>query len=43
MRIAQASDFDLVGELLDEPEGKKQGRKVALKVIGGGSGETRWQ
>ena len=43
VRIAQASDFDLVGELLDEPERKKQGRKVALKVIGGGSGETRWQ
>jgi ribosomal protein S12 methylthiotransferase len=43
VRIAQASDFDLVGELLDEPAAKKQGRKVALKVIGSGGGETRWQ
>jgi ribosomal protein S12 methylthiotransferase len=42
VRIAQASDFDLVGELLDEPA-KRHPRKVALKVIGGGSGETRWQ
>ena len=42
VRIAQASDFDLVGELLDEPT-RRPGRKVALKVIGGGSGETRWQ
>ena len=42
VRIAQASDFDLVGELLDQPS-RKPGRKVALKVISGGSGETRWQ
>jgi ribosomal protein S12 methylthiotransferase len=42
VRIAQASDFDLVGELLDERSGKP-GRRVALKVIGSGSGETRWQ
>ncbi len=42
VRIAQASDFDLVGELLDAPT-RRPGRKVALKVIGGGSGETRWQ
>ncbi len=42
VRIAQASDFDLVGELLDEPS-KGRPRKVALKVIGGGSSETRWQ
>src|ERR1700722_11787465 len=42
VRIVQASDWDLVGELLDE--GKPEtGRRVALKVIGGGSGETRWQ
>jgi ribosomal protein S12 methylthiotransferase len=42
VRIAQASDFDLVGELLDEPS-QRPGRKVALKVLAGGSGETRWQ
>lgn len=42
VRITQASDFDLVGELLDEPA-KRHPRRVALKVIGGGSGETRWQ
>jgi ribosomal protein S12 methylthiotransferase len=42
VRIAQASDFDLVGELLDQPS-RKPGRKVALKVISGSSGETRWQ
>jgi ribosomal protein S12 methylthiotransferase len=42
VRIAQASDFDLVGELQDQP-GRRPGRKVALKVISGSSGETRWQ
>jgi len=42
VRITQASDFDLVGELLDEPS-KKPHRKVALKVLGGSGGETRWQ
>jgi ribosomal protein S12 methylthiotransferase len=42
VRIAQASDFDLVGELLDQPS-RKPGRKVALKVISGSSRETRWQ
>ena len=42
VRIAQASDFDLVGELQDEP-GERLPRRVALKVLGGPSGEPRWQ
>jgi ribosomal protein S12 methylthiotransferase len=42
VRISQASDFDLVGELLDQPA-KRAPKKVALKVLGHGSGETRWQ
>lgn len=48
VRVTQASDFDLVGELLDAPDparGAGAGsRKVSLKVVGTGShGETRWQ
>ena len=43
VRIAQASDWDLVGELLDEPTVKRAPKKVALKVIGSGTSETRWQ
>lgn len=42
VRITQASDFDLVGDLLDAP-GKKPSKKVALKVLGHGPGEPRWQ
>jgi ribosomal protein S12 methylthiotransferase len=41
VRIAQASDWDLVGELLDEP-GLAPPKRVALKLIGE-SRETRWQ
>jgi ribosomal protein S12 methylthiotransferase len=41
VRIAQASDWDLVGELLDEP-GVAPPKRVALKLIGE-SRETRWQ
>ena len=41
VRITQASDYDLVGELLDEPT-KGAHKRVQLKVIGH-SGETRWQ
>jgi ribosomal protein S12 methylthiotransferase len=42
VRVVQASDWDLVGELLDEGEAKKPAKKVALRVLGG-SAETRWQ
>ncbi|HEY8038372.1 MAG TPA: 30S ribosomal protein S12 methylthiotransferase RimO [Polyangiaceae bacterium] len=42
VRIVQASDWDLVGELLDEPTGRPP-KKVSLRVLGGSSGETRWQ
>ncbi len=46
VRITQASDWDLVGELLDdgERESATQGLagRVALKVIGGPA-EKRWQ
>lgn len=41
MRVAQASDWDLVGDLIDEP-GEAPPKRVALKVIGGAQ-ETRWQ
>jgi ribosomal protein S12 methylthiotransferase len=41
VRIAQASDWDLVGELLDEP-GASRPKRVALKVLGAPR-ETRWQ
>jgi ribosomal protein S12 methylthiotransferase len=34
VRISQASDYDLVGELLDENGAKKKPRRVALKVLG---------
>ncbi len=47
VRIAQSSDWDLVGELLDEgrpkaPPTRESQRRVALKVIGGPA-EKRWQ
>ena len=45
VRIVQASDWDLVGELQDQP-GRGPAKRVALKVIGsshGQSGQTRWQ
>ena len=41
VRVDQASDWDLVGELVDEPMRRPRGR-VALKVLGG-AGEPRWQ
>jgi ribosomal protein S12 methylthiotransferase len=49
VRVTQASDFDLVGDLLDAPakHAEAGGRKVSLKVLGGsaggGHGEPRWQ
>jgi ribosomal protein S12 methylthiotransferase len=43
VRIVQASDFDLVGDLLDDPAPQASARpKVALKVLGSSS-ETRWR
>jgi ribosomal protein S12 methylthiotransferase len=44
VRIVQASDWDLVGELLDEgaPAAPGAARRVSLKVIGAAR-ETRWQ
>jgi ribosomal protein S12 methylthiotransferase len=44
VRITQSSDWDLVGELLDDPATARQRetRRVALKVIGGPAGK-RWQ
>jgi ribosomal protein S12 methylthiotransferase len=42
VRITQASDWDLVGDLLDEPKSPAP-RKVSLKVIGTSHGEPRWQ
>jgi ribosomal protein S12 methylthiotransferase len=44
VRIAQASDWDLVGELVDEANAheRPRERRVALKVIGGPA-EKRWQ
>jgi ribosomal protein S12 methylthiotransferase len=41
VRIAQASDWDLVGELVDSPRAAPP-RRVALKVLGG-SEASRWQ
>jgi ribosomal protein S12 methylthiotransferase len=43
VKIVQASDWDLVGELQDEPVAPRKAGRVALKVLGGSSGETRWQ
>jgi ribosomal protein S12 methylthiotransferase len=42
VRIAQASDWDLVGDLVDETRGPMPNRRVSLKVIGEVR-ETRWQ
>jgi len=45
VRIVQASDWDLVGELLDEgdsPAPAPPARRVSLKVVGSAR-ETRWQ
>ncbi len=42
VRITQASDWDLVGDLLDESKHSAP-RKVSLKVIGTSHGEPRWQ
>lgn len=42
VRITQASDWDLVGDLLDEST-RPAPRKVSLKVLGTGHGEPRWQ
>jgi ribosomal protein S12 methylthiotransferase len=46
VRVVQASDWDLVGELIDDaaPADPVAGRRVSLKVIGSAtSRETRWQ
>jgi ribosomal protein S12 methylthiotransferase len=46
VRIDQASDWDLVGELLDAaPDQAASPKRVALKVLGHGrhEGEARWQ
>jgi ribosomal protein S12 methylthiotransferase len=44
VRIVQASDWDLVGELLDEGSAARPsaGRRISLKVIGSAR-ESRWQ
>jgi ribosomal protein S12 methylthiotransferase len=42
VRVVQASDWDLVGELADEGPRAPQPRRVSLKVLGGAS-EPRWQ
>jgi hypothetical protein len=42
VRIAQASDWDLVGDLVDEAGGPMPNRRVSLKVIAEPR-ETRWQ
>jgi ribosomal protein S12 methylthiotransferase len=41
VRVVQASDWDLVGELVDEPHSVPR-QRIALKVIGGAN-EARWQ
>jgi ribosomal protein S12 methylthiotransferase len=44
VRITQASDWDLVGELLDDGDAAPRPNKVALKVLGAGpKSEPRWQ
>jgi len=42
VRIVQASDWDLVGELEDDAA-LVPPRRVALTVLGSGGGEMRWQ
>jgi ribosomal protein S12 methylthiotransferase len=42
VRITQASDWDLVGDLLDQPSTVAT-RRVSLKVLRGGVSEPRWQ
>jgi ribosomal protein S12 methylthiotransferase len=41
VRIEQASDWDLVGQLVDDPRDAPR-KRIALKVIGGAR-EARWQ
>jgi hypothetical protein len=45
VRIVQASDWDLVGELIDDVTASSAApRRVALRVLAGASGsEPRWQ
>jgi ribosomal protein S12 methylthiotransferase len=43
VRIVQASNWDLVGELVDEPRAAPRAKRVALKVIASGPHEARWQ
>jgi ribosomal protein S12 methylthiotransferase len=46
VRVVQASDFDLVGDLIDEgaaSAGPPPRAKVALKVLGSSSAEPRWR
>jgi ribosomal protein S12 methylthiotransferase len=33
VRVDQATDYDLTGELIDQPERPKKKRRVALKVV----------
>ena len=42
VKITQSSDWDLVGELLDAPAGRRPRKQVSLKVIGSPT-EKRWQ
>jgi ribosomal protein S12 methylthiotransferase len=42
VRVVQASDWDLVGELIDEGPKAPAPRRVTLKVVGAAR-ETRWQ
>lgn len=37
VRVTQASDYDLVGDVLDEAPSPKRPRRVSLKVIAGGA------
>lgn len=42
VKVTQSSDWDLVGELIDEGAGRAPPKRIALRVIGG-SPERRWQ
>jgi ribosomal protein S12 methylthiotransferase len=42
VRVTQASDWDLVGDLLDQPP-KAATRRVSLQVLRNGAPEPRWQ
>ena len=42
VQVTQASDFDLVGDLLDDPAARRPRKHVSLRVLGT-STERRWQ